>query len=337
MLLCCMKTVKDVFVAYHQGLDELYSAPEAEAITLVVLTDLSGQSSAKIKAFPEQEIPAEIGEQAIVILDRLKTGEPVQYIIGHTEFCGLPFKVNPTVLIPRPETEELVAWTIESAGSWQWAVSSGQLAVGSDELAVGSEQWAVGSGQWAVDGRQFAGKILDIGTGSGCIAISLKKNLPNFQVSAIDISVDAMQTAKENAQLNNVDVDFINGDILNPEQPFTSDLPIAIGTPLTTRYSLIISNPPYVTLHDKTLMHKNVTEFEPHTALFVPEADPLVFYKAIAVFATNHLTPGGLLFFEINESYGKELVSLLMDKGFKNIELKKDMSGRDRMIKATLN
>ena len=328
MLLCCMKTVKDVFVAYHQGLDELYSAPEAEAITLLVLTELTGRSSASIKAFPEKEIPAQIGEQAIVMLDRLKTGEPIQYIIGHTEFYSLPFKVNPSVLIPRPETEELVAWTIESVGSWQWAVSSGQLAVGSG---------------------QSEGRILDIGTGSGCIAISLKKNLPDFQILAIDISADALRTAKENAQINNVDIKFIKGDILNPEQPFAfrlspftsdhtsspSDLPIAIGTPLTTRYSLIISNPPYVTLHDKTLMHKNVTEFEPHTALFVPEADPLVFYKAIAVFATNHLTPGGLLFFEINESYGKELVSLLMDKGFKNIELKKDMSGRDRMIKAS--
>jgi len=310
MLLCCMKTVKDVFDAYHQGLDELYSAQEAEAITLIVLSELSGLSSAKIKAFPEHEIPAERLEQLAAILGRLKTGEPVQYVIGHTEFYGLQFKVNASVLIPRPETEELVAWAIDS---------------------VGSLQLAAGSGQWA-------GKILDIGTGSGCIATSLKKNLPNFHVSAIDISPDALQTAKDNAQLNNVDVDFIKGDILNPEQPFAFHLsPLTSHhSPLTTHYSLIISNPPYVTLYDKTLMHKNVTDFEPHIALFVPETDPLLFYKAIAAFAATHLTPGGLLYFEINESYGNEIVELLKDKHFKFIELRKDMSGRDRMIKASV-
>ncbi|HTK20556.1 MAG TPA: HemK/PrmC family methyltransferase, partial [Mucilaginibacter sp.] len=168
------------------------------------------------------------------------------------------------------------------------------------------------------------GKFLDIGTGSGCIPISLKKNLPGAQVSAIDISAEALQTAKENAELNKVEVNFIENDILNPTH----------YSPLSIHYSLIVSNPPYVTLEDKKLMHTNVTDFEPHTALFVPQDDPLIFYKAIADFASTHLEKAGLLFFEINESYGKQIVELLNNKQFTNIELIKDMSGKDRMIKA---
>ncbi|MDB4918544.1 MAG: protein-(glutamine-N5) methyltransferase, release factor-specific [Mucilaginibacter sp.] len=289
MLLCCMKTIKDVFVGYKKGLDKVYDANELGAITLLTVSEICNVSKAKIKAFPEDEISSEQVEKLKSILDELKTGKPIQYILGKTEFYGLPFNVNPSVLIPRPETEELVEWVIGS-------VSSRQLVVGS---------------------------LLDIGTGSGCIAISLKKNLPNFKVSAIDISADALQTATSNAKFNELDIEFIEDDILSPKSHISH---------LTSH--IIISNPPYVTLHDKTQMHNNVTDFEPHTALFVPENDPLIFYKAIADYAAAHLTQDGLLFFEINESYGKETVELLADKGFKNIELRKDMSGRDRMIKA---
>jgi release factor glutamine methyltransferase len=153
----------------------------------------------------------------------------------------------------------------------------------------------------------------------------LKKYLRSARVSAIDISVEALSTAKENAMLNDVEIEFIEADILN----FKSEIE-------HSKFEIIISNPPYVTLHDKTKMHTNVTDFEPHTALFVPEDDPLVFYKAIADFAVNNLQPNGLLFFEINESYGEQIVELLNDKGFKNIELRKDMSGKSRMIKTTL-
>ena len=166
------------------------------------------------------------------------------------------------------------------------------------------------------------GQYLDIGTGSGCIAISVKKNLPEFKVSAIDISSDALETAKENAALNKVDIDFLKADILNKFEIEDS------------KFEIIISNPPYVTLNDKTEMHINVIDFEPHTALFVPHEDPLIFYKAIADFAVENLVPNGLLFFEINASYGEEVVQLLTEKGFKYIELRKDMSERDRMIKA---
>jgi release factor glutamine methyltransferase len=282
-----MKTVKDVLSEFKQGLSKLYDPHETESITFLILTDLLQSTKAKLKAFPETEINPENAAKLDTILERLQTGEPVQYILGHTEFYGLDFKVNPAVLIPRPETEELVEWAISS-------VSSKQLAVGN---------------------------ILDIGTGSGCIAISLKKNLPDAQVSAIDISTEALQTAKENAHVNKVDINFIHADILN-------------HSPLTTHYSLIISNPPYVTPDDKKQMHTNVTDFEPHTALFVPENDPLIFYKAIADFASTHLEKGGLLLFEINENYGEQIVEILSNKLFNNIELRKDLNGRDRMVKA---
>lgn len=290
MFLCCMKTVKDVSSAFRSELAALYDTREIDSLCMILLADISGTSSAKIKAFPELEIPLEQAEPIDKILARLKTGEPIQYILGYTEFYGLEFKVNPSVLIPRPETEELVQWAISSVGNKQLVTNN----------------------------------ILDIGTGSGCIAISLKKNL-DAQVSAIDISPNALQTAKENAELNNVSVNFIEADILN----------LTNHSLLTTHYSLIISNPPYVTLEDKKQMHTNVTDFEPHTALFVPENAPLIFYKAIADFAADHLEKGGLLFFEINESYGEQIVELLNNKSFKNIELRKDMNGRYRMIKAS--
>jgi release factor glutamine methyltransferase len=285
-----MKMVQEVSAVFRKELSVLYDINEIDSLYRIVLAEITGASSARIKAFPELEISAEQSEKINNILSRLKTGEPVQYILGHTEFYGLPFKVNPSVLIPRPETEELVDWIISSVGSSQLA----------------------------------AGNSLDIGTGSGCIAISLKKILANAEVSAIDISAEALKTAKENADLNDVTINFIKEDILN----------LTNQSPITDNYSLIISNPPYVTLEDKKKMHANVTDFEPHNALFVPENDPLIFYKAIADFAIEHLEESGLLFFEINESYGEEIVELLESKSFNNIELRKDMSRKSRMIKA---
>jgi release factor glutamine methyltransferase len=291
MLLCCMKSIKDVFLSFQQGLGEVYDNREIEAIALLVLEEITDMSRAKIKAFPEDDVSGEAAEKIQSILEELKTGRPVQYILGNTEFYGLNFLVNPATLIPRPETEELVEWAIES-----------------QKLKVKSEK---------------SYSILDIGTGSGCIAISLKKNLPDAKVTAIDISAEALHTAKQNAVINDVEVEFIEQDILNPK----SELEYS-------KFEVIISNPPYVTLVDKAQMHQNVTGFEPHSALFVPENDPLIFYKAIADFAVEHLENKGLLFFEINENFGKETVELLIDKGFIDIELRKDMSGRDRMVKA---
>lgn len=280
-----MKTINDVFLTYKQSLATIYDAQETEAITLMVLTELLSTSKAAIKAFGDRELTLTQQEELNNILAQLKTGKPLQYALGYTEFYGLKFLVNPATLIPRPETEELVQWVLDSGTGHQ--------------------------------------NILDIGTGSGCIAISLKKYLPHAQVSAMDISIDALNTAKENAQLNKVEINFIEGDILN----LNSEIEIP-------KSDIIVSNPPYVTLEDKKLMHRNVTDFEPHTALFVPEDDPLIFYKAIANFALANLKEDGLLFFEINESFGKETAQLLIDKGFKEVEIKKDLSGRDRMIGA---
>ncbi|HJP63901.1 MAG TPA: peptide chain release factor N(5)-glutamine methyltransferase [Mucilaginibacter sp.] len=285
-----MKTVKDVSALFRKELGGVYDTREIDSLCMIAIAEIAETSSAKIKAFPELELPQEHLDKLNTILSRLKTGEPIQYILGHAEFYGLTFKVNPSVLIPRPETEELIEWILSSVGSFGLA----------------------------------AGSILDIGTGSGCIAISLKKNLPDMLVSAIDISSEALKTAKENAQLNDVQIDFIQDDILTHHSP------------LTTHYSLIVSNPPYVTPDDKKQMHTNVTDFEPHTALFVPENDPLIFYKVIADFASKNLEASGHLFFEINENLGEQTVELLKNKQFKNIELRKDLSGRERMIKASL-
>lgn len=287
-----MTSLNQILNQFRNELIALYDTKESESICIMALGEVTGLSSAKIKAFPDTELPEEQSTSIDKILTELKTSKPIQYILGHTEFHGLPFKVNPSVLIPRPETEELVEWIISSAGNSKFA----------------------------------AGSILDIGTGSGCIAISLKKNLPEFDVSAVDISPEALQTAKENADLNKVDINFVRDNILSTKSEIVN-----------RKSKIIVSNPPYVTMQDKTQMHQNVTDFEPHTALFVPENDPLIFYKAIADFASKNLETGGLLFFEINESYGEQIVELLKYKKFNNIELRKDMSGRNRMAKASFH
>lgn len=219
----------------------------------------------------------------------LKKHIPIQYIIGETEFYGLKLFVNENVLIPRPETEELVNWIIEDS----------KLKTQNSKI-----------------------KILDIGTGSGCIPISLVKNIKNANISAIDISSEALKTAKTNAELNNVDIHFIEKDILKT-------------TILPESYDVIVSNPPYVRELEKEQMQQNVLDYEPNLALFVKDNNPLLFYDKIADLAKNHLTKNGSLYFEINQYLGKETIELLSVKGFKNIELKKDIFGVDRMIKAS--
>jgi release factor glutamine methyltransferase len=288
-----MLTIADALKMFD-GLSTVYDKPEIESIKYLVLSDICNLSKTQLRAYPDKELDELMEIKLRNILIRLQTGEPVQYILGHTEFYGLTFKVDPSVLIPRPETEELVEWVIKE----------------SQESRTKNQE-------------NFS--ILDIGTGSGCIPITLKKHLPQTQVTGLDISRAALQTAKQNAELNEVDVEFIEADILNP--------PISI---LNTKYSVLISNPPYVTGHEKPDMHQNVLNHEPHTALFVPDTDPLLFYRAIADFALQHLQANGLLFFEINENLSKETVELLAGKGFKSIELRQDMRGKDRMIKAQL-
>lgn len=218
-------------------------------------------------------------------IDRLKAHEPIQYIIGDTEFHGLTFKVSPSVLIPRPETEELVAWIIDEHKTKQ------QIS------------------------------ILDIGTGSGCIAITLAKHLPNTKVYALDVSLNALSLAKENALINDVRVEFIEADILDWD---FGDL----------KFDVIVSNPPYVRELEKEDMSVNVLDHEPHLALFVKDDDALLFYRTITEVANKILKPNGQLYFEINESLGKDTNDLLSDSGFSNVELKKDIFEKDRMIKA---
>lgn len=215
---------------------------------------------------------------------KLKNQIPIQYIIGETAFYGLMFKVDKNVLIPRPETEELVEWIVKNHKNEQFI------------------------------------NILDVGTGSGCIAISLAKNLPNATVSALDISDEALNVAKSNAEFNQVIIDFIQADILTIEK-------------LESDFDIIVSNPPYVRESEKDLMQQNVLSNEPHIALFVENENPLLFYDKIAELAKNHLTENGVLYFEINQYLGAETVDLLKTKGFKNIELKKDIYGVDRMVK----
>ena len=282
-----MKTVQDAINSFKNHLTVLYEKQEAEAITTLVLNEITGFSKAKLKAFPETNLSTEQSDKLFTLINELKTGKPIQYILSYTEFYGLKFNVNSSVLIPRPETEELVSWILESIA------------------------------------MPFI-NILDIGTGSGCIAISLKHELPQASVTAIDISTDALETAKQNAVENNTAIDFIEANILN-----TGNLS------LPHKFDVIVSNPPYVTETDKKQMHTNVTEFEPHTALFVPETDPLLFYNAITDFAIKNLNKNGLLFFEINESYGNEIIEMLTDKSFTDIELRKDIRGKNRMIKAS--
>ena len=224
------------------------------------------------------------------ILDKLKLEIPIQYILGTTHFYGLEFNVNENVLIPRPETEELVEWIISSA----------------------------------VNMPKFKNiKILDIGTGSGCIAISLAKNIPNSEVFAIDISDKALATAKKNADLNKVAVAFIQKNILE-----TNDL--------EQQFDIIVSNPPYVRNLEKAEIKSNVLANEPHLALFVEDNDALLFYRKIAELATKNLSVEGKLFFEINQYLGKETVELLEKMHFKNIELRKDIYGNDRMISCNI-
>jgi release factor glutamine methyltransferase len=224
---------------------------------------------------------------------KLKNQIPVQYIVGETAFYGLLFKVDKNVLIPRPETEELVEWIVQN-------------------LPIGRQAHK----------KSESLKILDIGTGSGCIAISLVKNLPNAQVFALDISAEALIVAKNNAEFNQVTIDFIHVDILTLDK-------------LPDTFDVIVSNPPYVRESEKDLMQQNVLFHEPNIALFVENENPLLFYDKIAELAKNHLTENGVLYFEINQYLGNETVDLLKTKGFKNIELKKDVYGVDRMVKCS--
>ena len=285
-------------------LAERYGLDEARAIVRWVLGERFGLSMADILCDKVTELSADDRTDLEKMMLRLENGEPVQYVLGSTTFCGRQFFVNESVLIPRPETEELCRWMVEERG------------LRNEEREV---------------------RILDIGTGSGCIAITLAAEMPDAQVSAWDISEQALAVARKNADSIGVKVNFEQVDVLNLQFPINNS---TLNSQLsTTTYHLspitcIVSNPPYICDNEKIAMKPHVLEHEPHVALFVPDDDPLLFYRAIADFAIQSLKPDGWLYFEVNSLYIKELKTMLAKKGFENIEVKIDQFGKERMTRA---
>lgn len=279
--------LRDYKADFIEKLTPIYDNKEAEQFFYITLEELKGWKRINLALQPDAElIPDEIKKWDEVKM-QLEHQKPIQYIFGKAHFYGLDFKVNEHTLIPRPETEELAEWIINENKN------KGKL------------------------------KILDIGTGSGCIAITLAKNLPDAQVCAIDVSKEALATARENAIINNTEVIFIEQDILGTAS-------------LTEMFDIIVSNPPYVRELEKQEIKSNVLDYEPHLALFVADNDALLFYRKIAQLAKRSLTKQGILYFEINQYLGNEMTYMLKQMQFKNIDLRKDIYSNYRMLRATV-
>jgi len=277
-----VEKVSNIIPYFIKDLNGIVQEREIISWAYISIDFLLGYSRSDCIIHADMDITSDVSDMLKQIIKDLKTNKPIQHIIGETEFYGLKFKVNEHTLIPRPETEELVKWILE---------------------------------------HEFT-SALDIGTGSGCIPIALKKN-KDAEITAIDVSESALLVAKENAKINEVKINFLLQDILK-----TTTLP---------KVDVITSNPPYVLAKEKELMLANVLENEPYLALFVPNNNPLLFYKKIAELSFKSLPKNGLLFFEINERFGKETIAMLNNIGFVDIELKKDINDKDRMIKAKKN
>ncbi|TBO36988.1 peptide chain release factor N(5)-glutamine methyltransferase [Pedobacter kyonggii] len=275
---------------YELELEPLYDSNEAKALFSVAAEQVLALSSAKLIMQKDIDINFINMQKLLSILNDLQIGKPIQHILEEAHFYGEVFKVNEQVLIPRPETEELVDWII-SDNSLRFSVNTNHKI-----------------------------SILDIGTGSGCIPITLKKHLSRAEVATLDVSPNAIAVAKENAEQINVKIKFIEADILT----FKTE----------EKFDVIVSNPPYIRDLEKADMHNNVLVYEPHLALFVRDENPLIFYKAIADFARTNLKANGQLYFEINEYLGNETIEMLAAKDFINIELRQDMQGKDRMVRA---
>jgi release factor glutamine methyltransferase len=295
-------TIQEARTKILNELKDIYDKSEATNIAELVLEKISGRVRTEHILHKEFFLSPEQVEELKKILVRLKLNEPVQYALEEAWFAGMKFKVNKNVLIPRPETEELVEWI-------------------SREINTQYTTWPAGRQMFNIQCS-----ILDIGTGSGCIPIAIKKKISQAKVAAIDISSEALLTAKENAVALETDIEFILLDFLDEE-----------NWNVLGKYDIIVSNPPYVKQMEKETMHRRVTAHEPHLALFVPDNDALLFYRKLADFSLGHLAPGGNLFVEINESLGKEVEELFQKKGFKSVELKKDMQGKERMLRAVLS
>ena len=277
--------MKRIAQIIYDELGGYYTQSEVSALTRIIATEMLGVAQMTYFLKDDVTLKAEQEEMLFNAIERLKKQEPIQYIQGYSDFCGLRFKVTSATLIPRPETSELVEWIASEYSS-------------------------------------KTVNILDIGTGSGCIAISLAHKLPESNVTAWDISTAALAVAAENSRNNGTEVTFERVDILSYE-------------PKSAQFDIIVSNPPYIKENEKSAMHNNVLDWEPHTALFVPDSDPLLFYRTIAEKGLQMLAPNGTLYFEINRAHGAETMKMLADYGYTDIELRKDFADNDRMIKAT--
>lgn len=277
--------IHDTIRMIRASLSGLYVPEEIEGFINLIFDHLFKMSGLKLHLNRNQQISEAKLTEIKEIAERLQNFEPIQYILGETEFYGLTFSVNPSVLIPRPETEELVDWILK-------------------------------------DSPSVNNTLLDIGTGSGCIPVAIAYNRPDLKIEAWDVSDEAISMARKNAEINKVKIDFSKIDILLWRQTKTGK-----------KYDLIVSNPPYVTRSEETLMLKNVVDHEPHLALFVKDEDPLIFYREISAFAESHLNPGGRVYFEINEKLGNEVEKLLSNH-FSNVIILKDINGKDRMARA---
>ena len=278
--------MKRIITRINEGLSSCHSTGEVAALTRIIAIELL--DIPQMTFFLKDDVTLTAGQEALLdnAITRLQKQEPIQYILGYSDFCGLRFKVTPATLIPRPETSELVEWVASEA--------------------TGNEH------------------ILDIGTGSGCIAISLAHRVPQSKVTAWDISNAALAVATENSKANDCPVTFEQVDILAYQ-------------PTDAQFDIIVSNPPYIKEVEKEQMYSNVLDWEPHTALFVPDNDPLLFYRTIAIKGLSLLRPGGKLYFEINRAHGQETVEMLKSLGYTGIELRKDFADNDRMIRAVKN
>jgi release factor glutamine methyltransferase len=276
--------VKEIQRSTFMQLKSLMGESEGRAVTGLLLKHFTSYDPLYINLYPETEIDADTMEQIDEAIRQLLEDKPVQYVLGETVFCDLPFFVDASVLIPRPETEELT--------------------------------------QWIIKNHPQANQLIDICTGSGCIAVSLANYIKDSKVYAVDVSEEALETARKNAVRNKITVDFMCCDVLNKD----------FSTALNAQFDVIVSNPPYVRKIEKQYMHKRVLDYEPELALFVSDDNPLAFYRAILQFGLEHLVNKGKLYFEINEIYGKEVALLFGEYGYTNIDLRRDIHGKDRMI-----
>jgi release factor glutamine methyltransferase len=279
---------KEIYRKFLIDLQNIYGLDEATVITDWVFEHVAGLKKTDLIKNPLQQVPATVQKKLADKKDELLRNKPVQYVIGQTDFCGLTFQVSDKVLIPRPETEELTMHIIN---------------------------------QWQFETKQVS--VLDVGTGSGCIAITIKKKLPSTKVMAIDASYDALEIAHKNAQKNKTNVQINLFDFLDESR--WSELLL---------FDIIVSNPPYIPLHEKQKMAKNVVDNEPHQALFVPNENPLLFYEKIAKFGRSHLNYNGKVYVETHEDYANE-VAALFKTTYKNVLVKRDMFGKERMVIAS--